>query len=123
MRHLLYQCRKRPRQFGLRTHTLELRPGLCDSRAEWNRYLGRIEVKGGTEAQQTKFYTDLWHVLLGRHKIDDANGCYPDYTDGTRQGSQTVNVKYHTRTLPKNNQGRDGSTCTVRMPFGLRNGT
>ena len=78
----------------------------ADSRAEWNRYLGRIEVKGGTEAQQTKFYTDLWHVLLGRHKIDDTNGCYPDYTDGTRQGSQTVNVKYHTRTLPKNNQGR-----------------
>lgn len=28
---------------------------------------------------KTKFYTDLWHVLLGRHKIDDSNGEYPDY--------------------------------------------
>src|SRR5690606_11929232 len=35
----------------------------------WNDWLGRIEVKGGTTAQKVNFYTDLWHVLLGRHKI------------------------------------------------------
>lgn len=77
-----------------------------ESRAEWNEYLGRIDVKGGTAAQQTKFYTDLWHVLLGRHKLDDASGDYPDYTDGERRGSHTVNVNYKTRTLPKNNAGK-----------------
>ncbi len=75
---------------------------LCrESRKEWNEYLGRIDVKGGTQEQQTKFYTDLWHVLLGRHKIDDFSGDYPDYTDGERKGSHTVNIRYKTRTLPK----------------------
>ena len=37
------------------------------------------DVQGGSFQQKTKFYTDLWHVLLGRHKIDDSNGEYPDY--------------------------------------------
>ena len=76
-----------------------------DARQVWNDYLGRIEVEGGTEDQQVKFYTDLWHVLLGRHKIDDVNGDYPDYTDGERRGSQTVHIRYKTRTLPKDPQG------------------
>ncbi len=48
----------------------------------WNRWLGRIDVEGGTEAQRTKFYTDLWHVLLGRHVLNDVGGAYPDYTNG-----------------------------------------
>lgn len=76
------------------------------SRDEWNEYLGRIDVKGGTPDQQTKFYTDLWHVLLGRHKLDDVSGDYPDYTDGERQGSHTININYKTRTLPKGKDGR-----------------
>lgn len=52
------------------------------SQQEWNEWLGRIDVKGGSADQKMKFYTDLWHVLLGRHKIDDCNGEYPDYTKG-----------------------------------------
>ena len=31
--------------------------------------LGRLEVAGGTEAQRVKFYTDLWHALLGRRTV------------------------------------------------------
>lgn len=50
------------------------------SRKEWNRWLGRITVQGGTEAQRVKFYTDLWHVLLGRHIVSDADGGYCDMT-------------------------------------------
>lgn len=50
-----------------------------DSRNEWNDWLGRIDVKGGEEQTRVKFYTDLWHVLLGRHKIDDISGDYPSY--------------------------------------------
>lgn len=76
-----------------------------DARKTWNDYLSRIEVYGGTEEQQTKFYTDLWHVLLGRHKIDDASGDYPDYTQGERVGSHTKNIRYQTRQLPKDEQG------------------
>ncbi|MDR0814167.1 MAG: glycoside hydrolase family 92 protein, partial [Bacteroidales bacterium] len=59
------------------------------SQKEWNEQLGRIDVKGGTNEQQIKFYTDLWHTLLGRHKLDDASGDYPDYTQGERVGSVT----------------------------------
>jgi len=50
-----------------------------DARSEWNQWFGKIAVKGGKEETRVKFYTDLWHALLGRHKIDDANGDYPSY--------------------------------------------
>ncbi|HXK20273.1 MAG TPA: GH92 family glycosyl hydrolase, partial [Polyangiaceae bacterium] len=49
---------------------------------EWNRLLNKIQVTGGTPDQQVKFYTDLWHVLLGREMTEDVNGAYPDYTNG-----------------------------------------
>lgn len=73
---------------------------------EWNEWLGCIEVKGGTQQQRTKFYTDLWHILPGRHKIDDVNGEYPDLTDGQRTGYFTRNIRVKTRTLPRDAEGR-----------------
>ncbi len=57
-------------------------------------------------ATTDKFYTDLWHVLLGRHKIDDVNGEYPDLTDGQRAGSFTRDIRVKTRTLPRDAAGR-----------------
>ncbi|MCG8310763.1 MAG: GH92 family glycosyl hydrolase [Cytophagales bacterium] len=55
--------------------------GVVDeSRQEWNDLLGRIEIEGGTEQQQSRFYTDLWHALQGRRIISDINGAYPDNT-------------------------------------------
>lgn len=56
-----------------------------DSRRIWNEWLERIEVEGGSVEQKVKFYTDLWHVLLGRHRINDVNGDYPDRTVGREQ--------------------------------------
>lgn len=53
-----------------------------DSRLIWNDWLEKIEVEGGSVEQKVKFYTDLWHVLLGRHRINDVNGDYPDRTVG-----------------------------------------
>lgn len=53
-----------------------------DTRNIWNDWLEKIEVEGGTVNQRVKFYTDLWHVLLGRHRINDVNGDYPDRTVG-----------------------------------------
>jgi predicted alpha-1,2-mannosidase len=58
----------------------------------WNTWLGRIDVEGGTDAQRTKFYTDLWHVLLGRHVLNDVGGAYPDYTNG-KGGNGSLKVK------------------------------
>lgn len=50
-----------------------------DSKEEWNGLLGRIQIEGGTQVQQRRFYTDLWHALQGRRTISDRNGAYPDY--------------------------------------------
>ncbi len=47
---------------------------------EWNTWLGKIEVEGGSREQQIKFYTDLWHALLGRRVVSDVDGCYLDQT-------------------------------------------
>lgn len=60
------------------------------SQREWNDMLGRIDVSGGTEADRVKFYTDLWHTMLGRHKLDDRSGDYPDYTRGGRPDGKHV---------------------------------
>ncbi len=51
-----------------------------DSEQAWNNLLSRILVKGGTEDQKVKFYTDLWHALLGRRIVSDVDGCYCDMT-------------------------------------------
>jgi len=53
---------------------------VLESKTEWNSLLGRIEVEGGTEKVQRRFYTDLWHALQGRRTISDFNGAYPDNT-------------------------------------------
>jgi len=46
----------------------------------WNAWLGRILVEGGTNAQRTKFYTDLYHAILGRRRVNDVDGAYSDQT-------------------------------------------
>jgi predicted alpha-1,2-mannosidase len=53
---------------------------VSDSKEEWNSLLSRIKIEGGTETQQSRFYTDLWHALQGRRIISDINGAYPDNT-------------------------------------------
>jgi predicted alpha-1,2-mannosidase len=51
-----------------------------DSRNEWNGQLSKITIKGNTETQQRRFYTDLWKALQGRRIISDADGKYCDMT-------------------------------------------
>ena len=43
----------------------------------WNESLSRIYVEGGKETDRVKFYTGLFHALLGRGLASDANGYYP----------------------------------------------
>jgi len=43
----------------------------------WNDYMGRITVKSENESDKIKFYTGLYHVLLGRGLASDVNGAYP----------------------------------------------
>ncbi len=76
-----------------------------ETRQVWNEWLGKIEVNGGANDQKIKFYTDLWHVLLGRQKINDVSGDYPDRTTGVREGTFTDAV-FKVKRLPKNADGK-----------------
>ena len=49
---------------------------------QWNDMLGRIQAEGGQKEDLTKFYTGLYHALLGRGVASDANGQYPKH-DGS----------------------------------------
>lgn len=55
------------------------------ARKKWNDYLGRITVTGGAEADHVKFYTGLYHAVLGRGLASDVNGAYPKNTGGVGQ--------------------------------------
>ena len=55
-----------------------------ESRDDWNTHLSRIKVTGGSDAQQTKLYTDLWRSLLGRRIVSDVDGSYCDMTGDKR---------------------------------------
>lgn len=48
-----------------------------ESEEIWNKKLGQIIVEGGQEKDKIKFYTGLYHALLGRGLANDSNGKYP----------------------------------------------
>ncbi len=58
---------------------------LTANKAAWQRELGKIAVSGGSHEDKVKFYTGLYHALLGRGCAMDADGSYPrnDGTNGT----------------------------------------
>lgn len=56
---------------------------VSESKQDWNNWLSKIAIQGGSHQQQRRFYTDLWHALQGRRIISDANGQYSDQTGTT----------------------------------------
>ena len=56
-----------------------------DARSIWNELLGKIEVKGGTEEDKTKFYTNLYRSYVARTIWSDANGKYRDPCENIKQ--------------------------------------
>ncbi|MBN2652464.1 MAG: GH92 family glycosyl hydrolase [Spirochaetales bacterium] len=68
---------------------------ICAAVAAWYEKLSRIEISGGSEKQQEKFYTDLFHSLTGRTIYSDFFGTWADNT-----GDQTV-----IRQIPLNENG------------------
>jgi predicted alpha-1,2-mannosidase len=56
---------------------------VTDAQTDWNNWLSKIEIEGGTETEQRRFYTDLWHALQGRRILSDVNGKYCDMTGDT----------------------------------------
>lgn len=49
---------------------------LQTAQNSWEEMLGRIEVEGGSKENMTKFYTGLYHAILGRGLASDVNGAY-----------------------------------------------
>ena len=63
----------------------------------WNHELGHIRVEGGDSISRVKFYTGLYHALLGRGISSDINGQYPLVNKGIGQIPLDQNGKpeYH----------------------------
>ncbi|WP_282054736.1 GH92 family glycosyl hydrolase [Maribacter luteus] len=91
-----------------------------DSRNEWDGLLGRIKVKGGTDNDQRRFYTDLWHALQGRRIISDVNGAYPDNTAETfRVGQLPLDEKGKPKFNHYNSDSFWGAQWTINTLWGL----
>lgn len=96
------------------------------ARDEWNTALGRIEIAGSI-ARKVKFYTDLWHSLLGRGDFSDVNGRYPVYHDGQfSEINHDINGQYpvggkspamEIKTVPLDAQGRPAFAMHVSDAF------
>lgn len=91
-----------------------------ESEEEWNGFLGRIKIKGGTETQQRRFYTDLWHALQGRRVISDINGAYPDNTgDNLRIGQIPLDPAGQPKFNHYNSDSFWGAQWTINTLWGL----
>lgn len=44
--------------------------------SQWNKELGRVEIEGGTDAQQTTFYTAMYHSMIAPTLLCDVDGRY-----------------------------------------------
>ncbi|MFZ1289425.1 MAG: GH92 family glycosyl hydrolase [Melioribacteraceae bacterium] len=55
---------------------LDFDSALTKAQNYWNTMLGKIIVEGGSKSNRTKFYTGLYHALLGRGLASDVNGAY-----------------------------------------------
>ncbi len=49
------------------------------ARRTWSSLLGKVQIAGGTEAEQATFYTALYHSLLQPNVFNDVNGQYMGY--------------------------------------------
>jgi predicted alpha-1,2-mannosidase len=91
-----------------------------ESKKEWNDLLGRILIKGGSEKDQRRFYTDLWHALLGRKTISDVNGAYPDNTGKVfRVGQLPLNEGGKPKFNHYNSDAFYGTHWTINTLWGL----
>ena len=62
--------------------------------ASWDKALGKIEIEGGTNSQQTIFYTALYHSLLNPNTFMDINGEHRDMKGETQQVDPSATTHY-----------------------------
>lgn len=54
---------------------------LNNTKKQWNKYLSKIQVRGGNVNEKTAFYTALYHNLLVPNIFNDVNGLYIGFDD------------------------------------------
>ncbi len=69
----------------------------ADAKKMWQEKLSKIVVEGGREEDRVKFYTGLYHALLGRGISSDIDGQYPLVNGGVGQIplDETGKPKHH----------------------------
>nr|WP_203558675.1 GH92 family glycosyl hydrolase [Bacteroides sp. 51] len=79
--------------FDTEAGNLNFDQALENTRNKWENSLARIRVSGGTKESKIKFYTGLYHVLLGRGVGSDVNGSYPKNDGSIGQIPLDINGK------------------------------
>jgi predicted alpha-1,2-mannosidase len=59
--------------------TLTFDQAKVSAQQTWQREMGRLTVEGKDDTSKIKFYTGLFHALLGRGVASDVNGDYPKH--------------------------------------------
>jgi predicted alpha-1,2-mannosidase len=70
---------------------LDFDSARTNAQKAWSEKLGHIQVSGGREEDRVKFYTGLYHALLGRGLASDVNGSYRRNDDTIGQIPTTAN--------------------------------
>ena len=75
--------------------TLTFDEAQAASAHTWEEYLSRIRVETDVREDKVKFYTGLYHALLGRGLASDANGAYPKHDGSIGQLPMKEGVPVH----------------------------
>lgn len=63
--------------FKVESNELSFDQAKVKAQQTWQKELSKITVEGTNEQDKIKFYTGLFHALLGRGIASDVNGAYP----------------------------------------------
>jgi len=58
---------------------LSFNQAKTQAQSQWQQELSKLYVEDENDANKTKFYTGLYHALLGRGIANDVNGDYPQH--------------------------------------------
>jgi predicted alpha-1,2-mannosidase len=87
------------------------------AKVKWQEKLERIVVEGGEEKDRVKFYTGLYHALLGRGLASDVNGEYPLVDGGI--GQKPLDENGHPLYHHYNTDGIWGGFWNLSQVWGL----
>ncbi|MDB5137108.1 MAG: glycoside hydrolase family 92 protein [Mucilaginibacter sp.] len=68
-------------KLNLQTEAANLSFDQAKAKAQqtWQQEMGKLTVEGKDDTSKIKFYTSLFHALLGRGTASDVNGAYPKH--------------------------------------------